>query len=105
MQYTITIDEALQTTLEDTAKQGGRTAEEFVQFIVDDLLQQKYKKSVITKIETATFDELKEIDVVVSDKKEEIATIKAEAEKAIIDAQKVEEPVKEEIIEEIIDIK
>lgn len=104
MNYTITIDEVLQATLEDTAKQGGRSPEEFVQFIVSNLLEEKYKKNVIAKIENSTFDEIKEIDTVVTVKKEEIATIKAEAEQAKIDAQKLEvvAPIEEKIEEEII---
>lgn len=105
MKYEITIPEVLQSTLEAVAQQGGRNPQEFVQFIIDDILQEKYKKAVVAKIETATFEELTQIDDVVTQKKEEIATIKAEAEKAKIEAEIINEKIVEEkIIEEIVDI-
>jgi len=90
----------LQATLERIANGSGKTTEEFVLRLVEDFLIDEYKREVIKKVENSTFEEIKQLDTVVTEKKEEIATIKAEAEQAKIAIEKpVEEPVEEIILD------
>ena len=97
----------IQATPERIANQSGKKDNEFVLSLIEEFLKEEYKREVIRKVESSTFEELKELDNVVTVKKEEIATIKAEAEKAEkISLEEIKEETKEEIIaEEIIETK